>query len=244
MPIKIMILSFFLLPFFISCGSGTVKNSKNEALNSSEVIVDNNNTLENNSSESNLNSDASTEHNSTENVSNEMNSSENTPELNETIVSESNYTDEELTLSAYDTYITNSSSEFSATLLSLFFKVEQPIENGIAIIKDNQEFTFELNWENPLYAENINFYFSHGRQDSVQYISGLLPENSDSYSGTCKVFENYRFNCNGVSLDESKYYIGRTKPVRSSFIMAVCDRSTRDPNRLCDFIRIPIEFRD
>lgn len=232
MSIKITILSFFLLPFFFSCGSGTKNSAENEALNITE-IVENNNSLDNNTSVEIPIDNNFTEDNVTD---------DNTSEIPDTVVPENNYTDEERTLSAYDTYITNSSSEFSAKLVSLFFKVEQPIENGIAIIKDNEEFTFELNWQNPLYAKNINFYFSHGRQDSIQYISGLLPENSNSYSGTCKVFENYRFNCNGVSLDESKYYIGKTKPVRSSFIMAVCDRSTRDPNRLCDFIRIPLEF--
>ncbi len=57
------------------------------------------------------------------------------------------------------------------------------------------------------------------------------------------MLEAYRFNCNGVVIDDSKYYVNKILPTRSSFVMAVCDRNTKDSNRICDFIRIPIEFR-
>jgi len=243
-----IIISASLLIFLVACGSA--KTSKNEDLNSTEV-KDNNLSSDANTTDANLSDTTNNEivelNSSQANSSDENNVSyENNEsnESNETVVVDMNYTDEERTLSAYERYITHSSSALSPNLISLFFKTAVPVENGTAIIKENSEFSFELNWENPLYAKNVNFYFLHTPQSSIQYINKALPTNSSSFSQTCTMLEAYRFKCSGVVLDDSKYYVNSTLPMRSSFVMAVCDRSTQDPNRVCDFIRIPVEFRE
>jgi len=154
-----------------------------------------------------------------------------------------NYTDEELTLSAYERYITNSSSEFSAKIVSLLFKGALPVKDGFAIIKEGKEFSFKLTWQNPEYAKNVNFYFFNGSQRAIQYITAPLDEGAYFYESSCQALSDYRFRCNGTTLDESKNYEGRSSPVHSSFVMAVCDRDSRDPKRVCDFIRIPVELQ-
>lgn len=232
------IISSTLLIFLLACGSGNT--STNEELNSTQ-------NSENNLS-SNLSNNANESDNNLSDVNltnaNELMPSDDLSENNETVVVDINYTDEERTLSAYENYISHSSSTLSPKLISLFFKTSVPVENGVTIIKENSDFSFELNWENPLYAKNVSFYFLHAPQFSIQYINKLLPANSSSFSQTCTMLEVYRFKCGGVVVDDSKYYLNSTLPVRSSFVMAVCDRSTQDPNRVCDFIRIPVEFRE
>ena len=243
---KHIIIFVVLLPFLVACGSA--KTAKTEELNGTETMennltLDSNVTQTNTSSENETAEDNVTQVNSSDenNVTYENNKSN---ETNETLIVDMNYTDEERTLSAYERYITHSSSALSPNLISLFFKTTVPVENGVAIIGENSEFSFELNWENPLYAKNVNFYFLHAPQSSIQYINKVLPVNSSSFSQSCTMLEAYRFKCNGVVVDDSKYYVNSTLPVRSSFVMAVCDRSTQDPNRVCDFIRIPVEFRE
>jgi len=178
-----------------------------------------------------------------ENLSIESNNSIVNIEENQSIVEDINYSDEELTLSAYDRYITNNSSDLSAKIVSLLFKGALPVEDGIAIIKENEKFSFKLIWQKPQYAENVNFYFFNGRQRGVQYMTAPTEEGSNSYESSCEVLPNYHFKCRGLILDESKNYEGRTFPVNTSFVMAVCDRNTRDKNRICDYIRIPIQLQ-
>ena len=164
-------------------------------------------------------------------------------EENKSVIEDVNYTEEELTLSAYARYITNSSSDFSAKLVSLLFKGALPVQDGVAIIKENEEFSFKLTWQNAEYAKNVNYYFFNGRQRSIEYWTVPLPSDTNSYTSTCQALADYRFKCNGLTLDESINYEGRVSPVNSSFVMAICDRSTRDSNRICDFIRIPIQLQ-
>ena len=178
---------------------------------------------------------------SEENLTNENNF---TIESNlSTPITDINYTDEELTLSAYERYITNSSSEFSAKIVSLLFKGALPVKDGFAIIKEGKEFSFKLTWQNSEYAKNVNFYFFNGNQRGIQYITAPLDEGAYFYESSCQALSDYRFKCNSTTLDESKIYEGRSSPVHSSFVMAVCDRDTKDPKRVCDFIRIPIELQ-
>ena len=250
----LMLLGFF---FFIACGTGsstttprgemqteevnmTTPNDERqiEEVNRSIVIEENNMTEE--VEEEILDS------NETENLPVESNVTEIKIEENLTLesnissVEDINYSDEELTLSAYDAYIRNNSSEFSAKIVSLFFKGALPVKDGSAIVKENEAFSFEINWENSAYAKNINYYFFNGTQRSIEYWSLPIPSNTHSFASTCQALEDYHFKCNGLVIDESKNYEGRVSPINSSFVMAICDRNTRDPDRICDFIRIPI----
>ncbi|MCH9739226.1 MAG: hypothetical protein K0U38_00070 [Epsilonproteobacteria bacterium] len=165
-------------------------------------------------------------------------------ELNDTEVISESYTDEELTLNADSTYVTYNRSDFSAKILMLSFKGGLPVEDGVAMVKENENFSFELTWQNPSYAKNVNYYFFNGSQYSIHYSSMPIESPTDSYTATCEALSGYRYNCGDFTVDDSEYYEGETLPTRSSFVMAVCDRSTTDPERICDFIRIPIEFRE
>jgi len=232
--------SFFLL----SCGTGSgTTNPKGEMqpeeLNSTPVSESNDSGEFNNTTT--VEEEEIIEVNNTTEIQTEENL---TVDTNSTDIEEHNYTDEELTLSAYDRYITNNSSNFSAKIVSLLFKGALPVEDGVAIIKENERFSFKLTWQNPEYAENVNFYFFNGKQRGIQYLSKFVEEGSTSFESSCQALANYHFSCNGTVLDESKNYEDRISPVYSSFVMAVCDRNTKDKNRICDYIRIPIEFQN
>jgi len=232
--------SFFLL----SCGTGSGTTNPKGEIQPEEL----NTTLvpDTNDSAGEFNNTITVQEEEIVEVNNttEIQTEENlTVDTNSSDIEEHNYTDEELTLSAYDRYITNNSSEFSPKIVSLLFKGALPVEDGVAIIKENEKFSFKLTWQNPEYAQNINFYFFNGAQRGIQYLSKFVEDGSTSYQSSCQALTNHRFRCKGTVLDESKNYEDRISPVYSSFVMAVCDRDTRDINRICDFIRIPIVFQ-
>jgi len=152
------------------------------------------------------------------------------------------YSDDEITLEADSSYARNNEGS-SAKILSLLFKGTLPLKNNIPIVKVDHNFTIELNWQNPEYAKNVNYYFFNGRQQSIQYLSFPLAEGMSSYKMDCKMLGVYHYKCGRFEVDDSRFYAGRTLPIRSSFVMAICDRSTQDPNRICDFIRIPVELQ-
>ena len=175
-------------------------------------------------------------------LSEEDNRSEEEEE-NLTLAVDENYSDEALTLKAYSEYARNNRSPYSAKIVSLFFKGAVPLEDGVPVLKEKRPFSFTLSWQNPAYAKNVNFYFFDGHQRTIGYVTRAVPSESESFSGSCEMLEDYRFRCEGILMDESKTYEGRTLPIHTSFVMAVCDRDTRDKNRVCDFIRIPVMFQ-
>ena len=225
-----LLLTSSLLPIFVACGSGTNNHIVKEA-NISEI----------NSSLVQIETETETEAEVEAEI--EIDDEIETPPI-ATTIKDINYTDEEITLTADASYARNSSSDRSAQISSLIFKGGLPVENNIAMVKENSEFSFELNWNNSLYVQNVSYYFFNGRQTYVQYRTISLADFSSSYSGSCQALEGYTFTCDGFFLDESANYEGEELPTRSSFVMALCDKGTTDPQRVCDFIRIPIEFRE
>ncbi len=180
-----------------------------------------------------------TDNNQTEEIN--ENSTQNNVSIEDNTTS---YTDEVLTLVADSAYTTNNSSTInSAKIITLSFKGILPLVNNTPIVKAENNFTIELTWQNPEYAKNINYYFFNGSQRSIQYLSFPLAEGASSYQLTCQMLGMYRYKCAGLTINDEKYYEGRSFPIRSSFVMSLCDRNTQDPNRICDFIRIPVELR-
>ena len=216
------IILVLLLSLFVACGTNTTTPKE-------ENLEVNTNISEGNSSEDNSNNEIDVlESNQTLKIDTSLEENRNL-----------SYTDEELTLLAGVEYARNS-QENSAKLLSLSFKGVLPLENNTPIVKADQNFTIELTWENPYYAKNVNFYFFNGRQQSIQYLSFSLTEGVSSYKKECQMLGLYHYKCAGFEVDDAKFYKGSTFPINSSFVMSVCDRSTQDSNRVCDFIRIPI----
>ena len=212
---KLIFSTIFLL--FIGCGSNTTTPK--------EQNLETNGTEEDNSTISEIHDD------------NRTIESNLTLEENVTVV----YSDDETTLEADSRYARNN-AESSAKILSLLFKGTLPLKNNIPIVKVDHNFTIELNWQNPEYAKNVNYYFFNGTQQSIQYLSFPLTEGVSSYKIGCKMLGSYHYKCGRFEVDDSQFYVGRTLPIRSSFVMSLCDRSTQDPNRICDFIRIPVEL--
>ena len=200
----------FLLSFFVACGSNTT-TPEEENLEVNSSIDENNNS------------------------ENEIDIAESNQTLNSTL----SYTDEEVTLVAGVEYARNHQGG-SAKLLSLSFKGVAPLEHNRPIVKADQNFTIELTWQNPEYAKNVNYYFFNGGQQSIQYLSFPLSEGKSSYKKECQMLGLYHYKCGGFEVNDSHFYEGREFPVNSSFVTSVCDRSTQDSNRVCDFIRIPI----
>ncbi len=207
----------FLLSLFVACGSNSTTPK-----------------------EENLEANRSNEDNSSrEMLMQEVNqTSEINSPLEENITVPS-YTDEELTLVAGVEYARNTQGN-SAKLVFLSFKGVLPLENNVPIVKADQNFSIELTWQNSAYAKNVNYYFFNGQQQSIQYLSFPLPIGVTSYKKECQMLGLYHYKCAGFEVDDAQFYEGRSFPVSSSFVMSVCDRSTQDPNRVCDFIRIPI----
>ncbi len=230
---KLLITVLFVLGLFLGCGSGakdasideensTVEQTQSELIEPVEI------------GEENITEVVESNHTIMESV---------VVEENQTVVTaEVNYTDEELTFEAYRDYITYGASENNPKMLSLLFKGALPLIEGRAVVQEHQPFSFEVTWQNPEHTSNLSFYFFNGRQRSIHYLSLSLPSDSYKHKISCQSEGNYTCKCAGNRVNDAEYYEERILPVASSFVVALCDRNTKDPQRICDFIRIPIVF--
>ncbi len=238
---KLLITVLFILGLFLGCGSGAKEAS----------IEDENSTIEQTQSEliepvemgeENITEVVESNHTIMEPVVVEENLSIVEEENQTLVTAEVNYTDEELTLEAYSEYITYGARENNPQMLSLLFKGALPLIESRAVVQANQPFDFEVTWQNPEYTKNVSFYFFNGYQRSIQYLSLATLEESSFQKISCQSEGNYSYSCARNKVNDSKYYEDKIMPVNSSFVVALCDRDTRDPQRICDFVRIPIVF--